>query len=284
MTNKNRNLLEIHLAVLLFGLSGLFGKMISMHPVIIVLGRVVFASIFLGISFMYFKTTIKLQRLNDYIFLGFLGLLLAVHWVSFFQSIQLSTVAVGVLTFSTFPVFVTFLEPIFFKEMIRIKDIFMAVVVLIGVALVIPSFDSVSNITRGALWGIGSGFTFAVLSILNRKYVKKYSSLVVAFYQDSVAALILIPFLFTEVQVFHIKDILLLVLLGTVFTAIAHTLFIKGLTSLKARTASIISCLEPVYGIIFALLLLGETPSLRVMVGGVVILGASFYATVSAGK
>jgi len=284
MTPKNKNLLEIHTAVLFFGLAGLFGKLILLPPLVIVLGRVFFAAIFLVLLSLYLKQDIKLKQNKDYFYLFLLGILLAFHWWAFFQAIQVSTVAVGLLTYSTFPIFVTFLEPYFFKHKIKRSDIFLALVTFFGVILVIPRLEIASNITRGAFWGIVSGFTFAVLSILNRKYVKKYSSLVIAFYQDSAAAIVLLPFLFFMEFTITLKDILLLALLGTCFTAIAHTLFIKGLTNVRAQTASIIACLEPVYGIVIAIFLLAEIPGLRVISGGILILGTSFYATIQVRK
>ena len=94
------------------------------------------------------------------------------------------------------------------------------------------------------------------------------------------AVLILLPFLFILQPNFTTQDIMLLVLLGVVFTGIAHTLFIGGLSHVKAQTASIIASLEPVYGIITAVIFLGEIPTLRVVVGGVIILGATFYVSV----
>jgi drug/metabolite transporter (DMT)-like permease len=320
MTPQNKSLIEIHTAVMFFGLAGLFGKLILLPPLVIVLGRVIFAAIFLALLSLYLKQSIKLNQKKDYLYLFIMGIILAFHWWAFFQAIQVSTIAVGLLTYSTFPIFVTFLEPYFFKEgggtpnpftvrqmpffrsfiskvcqknkvsdgiskeKIKRLDIFLALVTFLGVILVIPRFEIDNNITQGALWGIASGFTFAVLSILNRKYVKKYSSLVIAFYQDSAAALVLLPFLFLMEFTFTIKDILLLALLGVCFTAIAHTLFIKGLTNVKTQTASIIACLEPVYGVVTAIFFLGEIPGLRVVFGGILILGTGFYVTIQTKK
>jgi drug/metabolite transporter (DMT)-like permease len=280
MEAKNKGLFAIHISVLLFGVSGIFGKLIDLHPIIIVLGRVFFASLFLGFILFYLKQTIKLKQKMDYLLLALLGIILAIHWGSFFQAIQVSTVAIGLITFSTFPVFTTFLEPIFFKEHIKFSNILLAIITFGGVALVIPDFELGSNITQGALWGIASGFSFSILSILNRKYVQNYSSFVIAFYQDFWAMIVLIPFLFFLQPVFQTHDFLLLLLLGIVFTAAAHTLFIKGLSSVKAQTASIITSLEPVYGIIIAIFLVNEIPSVRVLAGGFVILGVTFYTTV----
>ncbi|MBC8486864.1 MAG: EamA family transporter [Bacteroidetes bacterium] len=281
MKQKTKNLIEIHLAVFLFGLAGLFGKLLSLPPTIIVLGRVLFASISLLLIIFYFKENLKLKNKNDYFYLALLGVILAIHWATFFKSIQVSTVAIGLLTFSTFPVFVTFLEPIFFKEKLKSRNILIAIITLIGVALVIPKFDISDNATLGVVWGVISGFTFAILSILNKKYVKNYSSLVIAFYQDATATIALLPFLLLTAVTFTTKDILLLILLGVIFTGVSHSLFIKGLANIKAHTASIIASLEPVYGIIFAIFIVNEVPTLRVILGGIIILGATFFVTIS---
>jgi drug/metabolite transporter (DMT)-like permease len=280
MTIKNKGLMEIHLAVFLFGLSGLFGKLLLLSPMIIVLGRGFFSSIFLFITMLYLKKNIKLKQQKHYFYLIVMGVILAIHWSTFFKSIQVSTVAIGLLTFSTFPVFVTFLEPYFFKEKIRLSDIVIAIVTFFGVVLVIPKFQLGNNLTQGVLWGIVSGFTYAILSMLNRKCVKEYSSSVIAFYEQLSATIVLIPFLFSQKPVLEPKDILLLIILGTVFTAISHSLFINSLKNIKTQTAGIISSLEPVYGILFATFLLREIPTLREILGGIIILGTVFYSTI----
>ena len=115
MSHK-RSLFEIHLAVLLFGLAGLFGKWLALSPVIIVLGRVFFASVALALLFLFTKQSLRIYPRKNYLLLFLLGLILSIHWISFFKSIQVSTVAVGLLSYSIFPVFTAFLEPLFFKE------------------------------------------------------------------------------------------------------------------------------------------------------------------------
>lgn len=280
MKENTKSLMEIHLAVFLFGLSGLFGKLLSLPSTIIVFGRVFFSSIFLLILIFYLKKDIKLREQRHYFYLILMGIILAIHWSAFFKSIQISTVAIGLLTFSIFPVFVTFLEPFFFKEKIKLSDIVIAIVTFLGVVLVIPKFQLGDNLTQGVLWGILSGFTYAILSMLNRKYVKEYSSSIIAFYEQIVVTIVLIPFLFFQKPVFQTKDILLLIILGIVFTGVSHSLFIKGLKNIKTQTAGIISSLEPVYGIIFAAFLLREIPTLREILGGIVILSTVFYSTI----
>ncbi len=272
-------LLEIHIAVLFFGLAGLFGKLVNQPPTVIVFGRVLFAMAFLLPAMWYLKQSLRLNRTRDYFALLLQGFILAVHWGTFFQAIQVSTVAVGLITFSTFPIFVTFLEPVFFKEKLRPADVMLAMVTFTGVVIVVPAFNLDNATTQGALWGTTSGLTFALLSIMNRKYARAYPSLVVAFYQDAAAALFLLPFLFLPAPAMTLPDMLRLALLGIVFTGVAHSLFIRGLAHVKAHTASIIASLEPVYGILAAAILLAEMPTLRELSGGLVILGAALYAT-----
>jgi drug/metabolite transporter (DMT)-like permease len=276
---SKRSLFEIHLAVLLFGLAGLFGKWLTLSPVIIVLGRVFFASIILGLSVGLSKQKIKISSSKDCLYFLLLGFILSIHWISFFKSIQVSTVAVGLLSYSSFPVFTTFLEPLFFREKMAKRNIFYAFLCVIGVFLIIPKFDLSNSIYQGVLWGLFAGFTFSVLTILNRHLAQRYSGPLIAFFQDSVSTLFLIPFFFVIRPVLSTKNILLLCILGVFCTAGAHSLFIKGMKYIKAQTASIISSLEPVYGIVMAFFFLQEIPSMRTILGGVIILGTAFAVT-----
>jgi len=280
MTEKRHGLVEIHIAVLLFGLAGLFGKFLSLPALVIVFGRTSFAALALSAILFCSKTQIRTKSIQDFSVLILLGIILAIHWTTFFHAIQISTVAVGLLTFSTFPVFVTFMEPYFFKENLRRFDMLTAGFVVLGLILVIPSLDFQNNITQGAFWGIISGFTFAVLSILNRKYVSTYPSMVIVWYQNWIATLTLLPFVFFEDLTLQATDFALLAVLGIFCTALAHVLFIKSLVHIKTQLASITACLEPVYGIIFAFVLLDEIPPMRTILGGCIILGTIAIASI----
>lgn len=276
---KKRSLVEIHVAVILFGIAGLFGKWIFLSPTLIVLGRVFFASIALSLILLISKQSILFKNKSIYFLLVSLGFLLAVHWTVFFQSIQISTVAVGLLSYSSFPVFTAFFEPLFFKEKFQFKNIFYAFMCLIGIFLIIPKLDLNDTTLQGVLWGLAAGLTFSVLTILNRNLSQKYSSLVIAFYQDFFATVFLLPFFFILKPALDLKNILLLCVLGIFCTAGSHTLFIKGMKYIRAQTAAIISSLEPVYGIIMAFFFLSEIPTVRTVLGGLIILWSSFSVT-----
>lgn len=282
INETQKNLLEIHIAVLLFGAAGLFGKFISWPAILIVAGRVTWAAAALGFFLLGARGSFRLDGKKDILMFFLLGILLAGHWTAFFKSIQISTVAIGLLTFSTFPVFVTFLEPFFTGERLRKGNIVIAFIVFFGVALVVPSIRFSDPVFVGAVWGVASGASFALLSILNRKLVGKYSGAVIAFYQDLSAAVVLLPCWYFIAAPPRLSVHLKVLLLGVVFTALAHTLFIRGMKRISAQSAGIIACLEPLYGIILAFIFLGEVPALRTLLGGLIILGAVFYVSVDA--
>lgn len=277
---KKRSLLEIHSAVVLFGMAGLFGKWLSLPPFVIVWGRVLFASLALGALFLLMKKSKRTAVPKSHIRLAWLGLLLAVHWSCFFRSIQVSSVAVGLLSYSSFPLFTAFLEPRLSREKVKAEHVFYAFLCLCGVFLIIPRFELGNSTFQGVLWGLAAGLTFSVLAVFNRKLSKKYSSLAIAFYQDAWAAVFLTPVVFIVRPVLGAKDILLLLVLGVFCTAAAHSLFIKGMRWISAHTAAVISTLEPVYGIALALVFLDEVPSVRTLLGGCIILLAVLAMTI----
>lgn len=284
MSKNKKNLLKLHIAVFLFGFAALFGKLLSFSPLVIVFGRTFFAVIAMAIFMFFTKKKFKLYAFKDYLNIAFVGFMFAVHWYTFFKSIQVSNVAIAVLTFSTFPIFVTFMEPYFSKEQIKAFDIVTALITLLGVALVIPKFELSNNFTQGALWGVASGFTCSILAVSNRLNIQKYSSYQISLYQNIFASLILLPFMFKICPILNIREILLLILLGVVFTAFTNILFISSLSTVKAQLASIITCLEPVYAIFIAGIVLHEVPSIRTLLGGVVILSAVIAASIYHGK
>jgi drug/metabolite transporter (DMT)-like permease len=271
--------LELHAAILLLGMAGLFGKFLALSPASIVFGRAVFASAALGLVMAMMRRPTDSTKKFPWKWVAVTGSLLTTHWITFFQSIQISTVAVGLLTFSSFPLFVTLMEPWFFRERRRLLDLFTALAVVAGLSLIVPSFDLNNNITQGACWGILSGLVYAVLCILNRKLVAVHSALTLTWGQNLAASMFLLPFMLWINEWPNPREILLLAILGIVCTALAHFLFIKSLSYVRAQLASVVTALESVYAIFFAILLLGEKPEMRTLAGGAVILSAVAVAT-----
>jgi drug/metabolite transporter (DMT)-like permease len=272
MNFSKSHLFRIHVAVFLFGGAGLFAKFIPLSPMFITFARVFFAAVSLSVPILLSRRSYHKKNAATYLRLFIPGILLAFHWYCFFKSISLSTVAIGLLTYSTFPVFVIFLEPFFFREKLHLSSLFFALITLFGVFLIVPDYDIYNNITQAVIYGILSGISFAFLSIYNRKLVQVFEATEIALFQNFTAFICLLPFAVVNFPVISGRDIGLLALLGIVFTGLAHTLFISSMKKIRARTASIIASLEPVYGILLACLLLNEFPSVRVITGGLIIL------------
>ena len=252
----------------------------TLSALVIVFGRSTFAFLTLYLVLRLKKAPIRVVGLKGILLLMMSGALLALHWWSFFYSIKISTVAIGLLTFSSFPLFVTFLEPWVFREKLRSVDIGTALSIGLGLVIVIPAFDFANQITQGVFWGTISGATFAGISVANRHLVHVHQPITVAFFQNLSASCFLFPALFfTEFQ-FTALDYVLLPIMGILCTGIAFGLYVKSLGFLKAQLVGIIMALEPVYGILFSFLILGEIPALRTIVGGAVILGTIGLATV----
>lgn len=265
--------LKIHLAVLLFGFSGLFGKWVQQPAYIIVLGRLFFAVIGLGLVGIFKKGTLsKLKTLENNKVLIWPGILLAIHWVTFFEAIRLSSVGVGLLTFSVFPIFTSLIEPLFLHVAFRKKNMLMAVVAFVGILIMIGETNITTDYYLGAFVGLISGFTFALLTVLNKKNLLKINAITLSFYQDLIALISLLPLIFlSEIQV-GVFTVVQLAALGLIFTALAHTLFIAGMKSVTATSASMTTFLEPIYGIAGAWLFFDEMPTLNMFGGGSLIL------------
>lgn len=270
--------LNLHMAVLLFGLSGLFGKWLSIEPMAIVFGRTAIAALAIFIGLKFICSPLAVGSAKSLLLMVMSGVVLALHWLTFFHSIQVSTVAIGLVGFSAFPVFVTFIEPVLTGQSIRRIDVLSAALVTIGLIFVAPSFDLNDTGTVGLLWAVFSGALFAVLTLMNRRLVKEHPVMQLAFYQHVSAALVVLPFVVLVGVMPVTTDWGMLIVLGLFCTALPHMLFIQSLTVLKAQLASIVAGLEPVYGIFFAAILLGEIPNLSTLVGAVIVFGAVILA------
>ncbi len=281
---KNKSLLMTNIAVLLFGMAGILAKSVSVPSIGITFGRVFFSSITL---FIYMKLTGRSfavdNRRHLYTMLA-AGVVLAFHWWSFLQSVRVSTVAIGTITFSSFPLFVTFLEPLVYHTRLTAKNVLCALAMVAGVCITIPQFSPENNMTAGIAIGMASALSYAVLTLLNKNLSASYPGTKISFYEQGTAAVVLLPIvLFMHLQP-TATDIAVILVLGIVTTALAHTLYITSLRGIPAHLAGIISSMETVYGIALAWLVLGEVPSLREVLGGAVILAVVLYSQLSQDK
>ncbi len=283
-----------HGVAVLFGLTGILGALIRFDAVAITAGRAGFAATALLVLALAQRRPLRQglgpRRAGIVLASGFL---LAVHWITFFMAVKVGGVAVATLGFASFPAFIALLDVVLFRERIGRAEGTMLALVTLGLVLVTPSCDVGDQGTVGLLWGLASGLSFAGLAICNRRGNRGMDAIQVAFWQNLVVALLVLPLLGLSLappQVAHSQATSSLVtgaaaidwaswfwlaVLGVLCTGLAHTLFVKSLESLDARSAGMIIALEPVYAIACAWWLFGEEPSGRMLVGASLIILAT---------
>lgn len=270
-----RALASMHVAALMFGLTGIFGKLASAGPGAIVLGRAVFAVVALLLFAQLFRQRMLRGLTRTRLLqLAVCGLLLGTHWLTFFHSVKIAGVGIATLGFASFPAFVVLLEWVGWREAPNNRDLLKVGLIVVGLILVTPHFEFGAQATNGLLWAVLSGLCFAAVSVGNRLTSIDLSPVQVACWQNLIIVLCLLPISGTALLAMPPLDWLWIALLGLLCTGLAHGLFVASLAVLKARVASLFFALEPVYGILFAWYLFGEQPTLRMLLGGVLIVGA----------
>jgi drug/metabolite transporter (DMT)-like permease len=272
--NHRNALLASHVGALMFGLSGIFGKLTSTTALNITFGRALFAVLALAaVACALRRGPCPSPRRVAVLSLG--GLLLGGHWIAFFVAVKIGGVAIATLGFASFPAFTVLLEGVLFRESISLADYLKVALVSLGLLLVTPSLDLGSDATLGLLAAILSGLLFALLSLLNRASTRGVDPVQAALWQNLAILVCLLPFAGPAVAEVPARDWLWLAMLGIFCTGLAHSLFVASLRVLNARTTAVILAIEPVYGISFAWWLFGEQPNLRMLAGGVLIILAS---------
>jgi len=300
MNTKQQSLLYLHSAVLLFGGTALFSKLIDLPALDITVYRTAVAAIVLFIVLTLQKKKIRLTNAKDYGVALLLGIVVGIHWITYFAGMQMAGVTVGIIAFFTYPVITVFLEPLLTrilsknKENSKLsnelsnkpkqKDVLIACVVMLGIFLLIPEISLGNQVTLGIATGVLSALFFALRNILHKNYFSHYSGPHTMLYQTLVAFLMLC--LFVEVPPTGVtnNDWLLILLVGVVFTAMPHALFASSLRHLSATTAGLISCLQPLYGSVLAFLLLSERVSMWTIIGGTLVISAALFETWSVSR
>lgn len=279
MQSQQQSLIYLHIAVLLFGGTALFAKLIGLNALDITAYRAAIAGVAICVLLTLQKKPIKLRRAKDYVIAILLGIAVGIHWVTYFAGMQLAGITVGMLAFFTYPVITVFLEPLFNKSKPKTKDIISAVVVITGIYLLIPNVNLGDDITLGVVTGVVSALFFAIRNITHKRYFSEYGGPQTMFYQTLVASLMLCAFIEVPITQINDADLILLLIAGVVFTAMPHSLFAASLKNLSAATAGLISCLQPLYGTILAIIILHERPSVMTLIGGALIVSAACFET-----
>jgi len=275
-----KSLVQLNTAVLLLGGTTLFAKLISLPAHAITFYRSVAGVLALAVFIKFTKTGFRLSGRSETILMIAAGALLGLHWVALFHAIQISSVAIGILSLYTFPVITAILEPLAEKKRPRTRNLIPALIVFAGIVLITPDIRPSNPIAIGVMWGLISAGLFSVRNILVRKKLSHISGSLAMCYQMLVTCVLLVPLATPAAGLLQDNRLILLVVLGIFFTALPHVLIVASLRNLTATTFSLIACLHPLYSILLAMAVLSEFPSARVLGGGAIIISMAVYESV----
>ncbi len=243
-----------------------------MPPALIIFLRCLIAGVLLYL-YLRWRSQHRIDGSDKGFFIGS-GVLLAIHWTTYFMSIKLGGVAVGMLSLFTYPVITALVEPFIFKTKHSWSDIGSSLLILVGLALIVPEFSLDNKVAQGVALGVISAVIYSFRNLWNKKYIVKYSGSSIMCYQLLVSAVVLAPALWIYQVDMNPQTWGYMMILVIVTTAIAHTLFVKGLKFFTTSSVSIMSSLTPLYGVAWAIWFTDETLNKGIIAGGTIIIVA----------
>ena len=259
--NNLKHFIHLHFLVFIAGFTAVLGELITNSSVSIVWHRMLIASI-LTIFFILLKKKnlkINLKQLLKY---SFLGLIIALHWITFFEGIEQSNISVTLAMFSTAAFFTSFLEPLFFKRKVIFYEIILGLLVVIGVFLI---FNAEFNYINGIILGILSAFFASLFSVLNGIMIQNESAIKISFYEFVSGVIFITIYLILTDNIISLNienyislNYLYIFILGSVCTAYAFMASVYLLKFITPYSVVLTYNLEPIYGILLALLFFGD--------------------------
>lgn len=278
MGNRSENtilpFLQLNLAVLFISSSGVLGRFIALPPELTIWYRALLATIILGGYCIWKGFDLKISDKRDLKIILLSGVFFGIHWVTYFYALQLSSVALGMLSIYTYPVMTSLLEPLILKTPFKRIHVFLGLAVIGGVYLLVPEIDLGNQYFIAVLFGLCSAFFYALRNILLKPRVARYNGSVLMTWQLVVMSVVLSPMAFSASWVTFSEYWLPLLALAVITTAMGHTLLLNCFRYFSVTAASILSSVQPIYGIVLGFLFLGEVPSGNTLLGGAVILSA----------
>ena len=269
MDNIKKAYLELHFTVFLYGFTGILGKLISLNELPLVWWRMFLTAA----SFVIFLPTIRkaIRKINDIKFichLGFIGILVALHWICFFGSIKYSNVSIALICFSTTTFFTAILEPIMLKTKFDKFDIGLGLLIIPGMYLIVNAVK-IEYLT-GVLLGIIGALLACIFSIMNKRIVNRMDSISITAIEMSSGwtflSLVIPVYFYYSTEASFLpqgwEDVTYLLILSLVCTTLAFVLSMRVMKHLSAFVVSLTISLEPIYAIIMAFIIFNENKDL----------------------
>jgi len=256
---------HLHFIIVLLGFTAILGALISMNATSLVWYRLLFAIPGLGAFLVYRGVSFKIS-FKQWLHLSFIGLLVALHWITFFHAIKVSNVSVTLGVFASTTLFTSFLEPILQKRKILWLEVLIGVVIILGIYLI---FQYETQYVEGILFSLLSALLNTLFVILNRNISRRWHPTVISFYELTGGFVaITLYYLFIEQPdlasffVLSGNDLVWLLLLSLLCTSYAFTAIVEIMKELSAYTVVLSINLEPVYGILLAYVIFGESETM----------------------
>lgn len=276
----SKNLLKLHVTVFIWGFTAVLGQLISKSALILVWYRLLIACITLFLFLIFKRTSFQFSRNSLIRYLG-IGVLVATHWVFFYLSIKVSKISVALVALSSITLFTGILDPLLNRRKPSGLDIVVGLFIMSGILLI---FRFEYQYSLGTILGLIAGLLASLFTIINSWEAKTNDTVLISFFELTGGFLFLSLFLyfnknlnFESLKLYY-SDLIYLLLLGIVCTAIAYVMAFAVMKTISPFTVNLITSLEPVYGIILALLFFGKSETLKpgFYWGALIILGSVF--------
>ena len=259
--DKLKNYLHLHFLVFIAGFTAILGELITIKAIPLVWYRMVIAAILMFIYIKIAKVNLKITP-KAILRLSIAGVIIALHWITFFGAIDEANISIALAMFSTGAFFASFIEPIIYKRTIIWYEILFGVIVIIGVFVIMQS--EIKYIT-GIILGISSAFFSSLFAVLNGKFLKQHTATVISFYEFlsgvffiSIYILIFGDGFSTDFFNLSPSDFGYLFILASICTAYAFIAAVHVMKLISPYTVVLTYNLEPIYGIVMAILLFPE--------------------------
>jgi len=257
---KLLNYLHLHFIVFIWGFTAILGALISVDAFSLVWYRMLLGAFFVLLFIVVKKAPLKVT-LKTLLKLCFVGLLIALHWLAFFSAIKVSNVSITLAMMSTGAFFASLLEPLIFKRKIIKYEVVFGLIVSLGLYII---FRVESHYYLGIILALISAFLGALFSIFNGMLVKTHNASVISFYELLSGMLCITIYLLITGSMDNsffsltVNDWIFISILASICTAYAFIAHVHVMRWISPYTVMLTTNMEPVYGIILALLILGD--------------------------
>jgi drug/metabolite transporter (DMT)-like permease len=266
LRSMKKAFIQLHLAVFLAGFTAILGKLITLNEGLLVWFRLLITVVTLGILLLLKKQLVKIPFKNVLTIFA-VGVIVAIHWVTFYGSVKYANVSVALVCFSATGFFTAFFEPLILKRRISLIEVALGLIGIVGIYII---FDFHPQYKLGIIFGIISAVGSSLFPIYNKRLLLTYSPKILTLYElggGLLALTVLVPFYLIQFPATYFlpttTDWLWLLVLAWLCTVLSFDLQLNALKKISAFTANLTYNLEPVYGIILAFIFFKENENLH---------------------